>query len=650
MEVGLTTTSEHTTRYEQLLERATEFIAQNGGLVHEDQLIRQVFGASGKPDLWRSLLRQILNDSTTIGLRGDGYWTIVEASDNSGNTADELGSDSFVVVDVETTGLKPLQHRVIEFGAVRYEEGRQSDTLSLLIQPERSIPKYVRSLTGIDETLLVDSPLFSDVADQILEFIQDATLVGYNVGFDVAFLNAELVRIQRPSLLNHTIDLLPAARALMPGTRARGLTTLAKELGVSPTGAHRALDDALTTAAVLERLMPRIRAAGITSINQLDGFKSPFHPKRTGTTGPLARGRSLLDPEYIDRAPASPGVYKMLGADKRVLYVGKARDLRSRIRSYYSQPLGYTRKMDGLLQSIQQIETIETGSELGALLLEAQLIARYRPQFNRQMRTSEHYPYIRVDTKNPWPRVHLVKEVREDGARYYGPYRSSRSARATVDAINDVYPLRSCSRSFKTQSSYGSPCTDLDLGRCLGPCTGLVDRDEYFQFVREILRFLDGECEPVFDRLHTQLERAAERLDFEKAARIRNRIERVTELSRAQSILSEAVWRGDLAIVLAGAEPNSREIMLTRFGRAWSRRVFDLNEPNTAVGADLQRSWDRAQRLATSTILQRELDSVQILVRWVRTNWGHPSIVSIEDSVQDWTDFVEIARTVELIA
>jgi DNA polymerase III subunit epsilon len=647
MEVRLTSAPDQTARYDQLLERACEFIRTNGGAVHEDLLIRHVFGSSGRPDLWRSLLRQILGDCDELGLRADGYWTAV-AGPQGDDGVDLISSQPFVVLDVETTGLKPLQHRVIEFGAVRYEDGKETGTLSLLIQPERRVPKYVQQLTGIDNDLLEDAPLFADVVEQILEFIEDVPLIGYNVGFDVSFLNAEFERCDRPVLINHAIDLLPVAGALMPGTRSRGLGSLARELDIHPAGAHRALDDAQTTAQVFQRLASRIRATGISSLEQLDGFRSARR-REPDTSGPYARGRSILNGEYASRAPTTPGVYLMRAEDDRVLYVGKAKNLRSRIRSYYSQPLGYTRKMDGLLQSIDHIETVETGSELAALLLEAQLISRYRPQFNRQMRTSDNYPYIRVDTANPWPRVNLVKEISDDGATYYGPYRSSRAARATVDALNDIFPLRSCSRSFKNARSYGSPCTDLDFGRCLGPCTGQADRDEYFGYVREVLAFLEGDVDPVLDRLHQHLETAAERLDFERAARIRNRIERVTDLSNSQRILNEAATQGDLAIVLPGIESECREIMLTRHGRVWARRAFSLDEPPDTVAVDLARSWERAQRLASSTVMQHELDVVQILARWVRKNWEHASIMPIESQAPDWPGIAEHARTVDVI-
>jgi DNA polymerase III subunit epsilon len=636
-----------TTRYQQLVERACRFIDEHHGAVHEDLLVRHVFGSTASPELWRSLLRQVLGEAENLALRVDGYWSII-GTNGDDRSATSLVSEAFTVIDVETTGLRPYQHRIIEFGAVRYRDGAPVDTLSILINPECRVPAYIRNLTGIDDSMLADAPLFAVASDTILEFIGDDPIIGYNTGFDMSFLNAELKRIDAEPLINEQIDLLPVASLMLTGTRARGLESLARELGITVKSSHRALDDALTTGQVLVRLAPSLRTAGFETLAGLGWVRrSPRDPGNQSE--PVGRGRSILDARHVEFAPSAPGVYLMRSAGDRVIYVGKAKNLRSRIRSYYSQPLGYTRKMDGLLQSIDRIETIETGSELSALLLEAQLIRRYQPQFNRQLRTSESYPYIRVDITNPWPRVSLARESADDGALYYGPYRSSRAARATVDALNDIFPLRNCTRSFKSSKSYGSPCTALDLGQCLGPCTGTVDPGRYRGHILQVIEFLEGDIDPVLQRLHDQLEETAVKLDFERAARIRNRIERVSDLAQAQKVLSDADRTGQLAIVLPAPSGLDRELLLAYRGRPWARRIFHPEEPNEEVIRDLARSWNRAQRYARDGIAQHELDELQILARWVRSHWNHPSIIPLDSSGPDWPGVMRTARDVELI-
>ena len=195
--------------------------------------------------------------------------------------------------------------------------------------------------------------------------------------------------------------------------------------------------------------------------------RSPGYATAAGAHGARELGRGSID---SGDNPRAPGVYLMRDANERVIYVGKAKNLRDRVGTYFSQPLGYTRKMDGLIESLSRIQVEVVGSELEALLLESQLIRRYQPRYNTALRSHEQYPFIRIDVANPWPRVSLAKSRKDDGARYFGPFRSAATARKTVDLINRVVPLRTCARSFRDARSYGSPCLQLDLGRCLGPC------------------------------------------------------------------------------------------------------------------------------------------------------------------------------------
>lgn len=189
--------AERQTGYQQLQARAILFVRREGGAVPEDALIRHVFGSDGNPVLWRPLLRQILDPDSGLLLRADGYWTLQEAGPDQTN----LPRD-FVVLDVETTGLRPYRQRMIEICAIRYTGGVRHDLFSTLLNPERRLPDYIRRLTGIDDSQLAGAPAFPTVADQLVRFLGDHLLVGYNIGFDLAFINAELKRAGRRPLLN----------------------------------------------------------------------------------------------------------------------------------------------------------------------------------------------------------------------------------------------------------------------------------------------------------------------------------------------------------------------------------------------------------------------------------------------------------------
>jgi excinuclease UvrABC nuclease subunit len=333
----------------------------------------------------------------------------------------------------------------------------------------------------------------------------------------------------------------------------------------------------------------------------------------------------------------------MHDARDRVIYVGKAKNLRNRLSSYYSQPLGYTRKMDGLLESIQRIETIQTGSELEALLLESQLILRFQPQFNRQLRNTESYRYIKIDIANPWPRVTLTRGRNPDDAIYFGPFRVARAAKAAVELVNDTFKLRTCPRSFKNSRSYGKPCLQLSLGKCPGPCVGAADRDEYRRTIHEVIGFLRGEQNEAIERIQRQLAEAAEQLDFERAARLRDRMRRVRQLILSQQILDDAAGRGNLVIVTPGVDPAARELLLVVRGRLWAQFVVEPSDQPDSVAARLERAWQRSNLFSGPGVDHDSLDQVHILERWLRKHDGHPSIVALNDE-PDWCELIAYAR------
>ncbi len=214
----------------------------------------------------------------------------------------------------------------------------------------------------------------------------------------------------------------------------------------------------------------------------------------------------------------------MKDANGQVIYVGKAKCLKDRLSSYYSQPLGYTRKMDGLLQNVKDIETIVLGSELEALLHESRLIKELQPPYNVQLRNYELYPFIKIDIQHAFPRVYAAREVAADGARYFGPFRSRRLVDLTIELIQKIFPIRTCTRSLPPQAKPSEPCLRLHLNRCSGPCRGSIDNDSaaYHKVIEEICAFLGGEREDLVDRLRRQMFEASQQLNFERAAWLRD--------------------------------------------------------------------------------------------------------------------------------
>lgn len=329
--------------------------------------------------------------------------------------------------------------------------------------------------------------------------------------------------------------------------------------------------------------------------------------------------------------PTEPGVYRFRDDTGRVLYVGKAKNLRKRVGSYYSQPLGYTRKMDGLLETLARIQIEVVGSELEALILESQLIRRYRPRFNTVQRNAEQYVYVKVDISNPWPRVTTCRDRADDGALYFGPFKSSSRARDAVELVNDFLPLRTCRRSFADKRSYGSPCLELELHRCLGPCVGRADADEYRGFVRDVVRFFEGDTSRMVARLHAKLEETVTTLDFERAARLRDRIRQVERLAQEQHLLDGAGRYQHALLVLPSAEQDHREVWYLLKGRRWAQlTVEDDEQPEQLV--DRLRPIQERARLGVAEFVpdHHAVDELSILARWMRRTPEHPALIDLD--------------------
>ncbi|MDW8060308.1 MAG: exonuclease domain-containing protein [Thermomicrobium sp.] len=623
------------TTYERLRSRAKQVLLSRGGVASEEQLIEALFGSIGNRRLWAPFLAQLLATDEDLVRRSDGSWALRHRP-----IPLEAGwPRSFVALDVETTGLRPSRHRVIEIGAVRYEQGRCVERFAVLVNPHRRLPGYIVRLTGIRDDDLVTAVPFAEVAAALRRFLGTSVVVGYNVGFDLDFLDFEFRRIGQGPLANPALDVLPLARQLLAGNGRYDLDSVCRAVGIERTTRHRALPDAEATAELYLRLVARAEEAGVRAPSDV-----PLQPaRRPVVVEAVARGRAVLDRKLLENVPELPGVYLMRDGLGRVLYVGKARNLRQRLRSYFAQPLGYTRKMDGLLESVADLETVVVGSELEALLLESQFIQRHKPPYNTQLRNHEAYPYVKVELGRPWPRVLLARQREDDDALYVGPFRSTAAARAVVELLHLVLPLRTCHRSFRDARSYGRPCLQLTLGRCVGPCTGRVDPTEYRALVEVALRFLQGETGAVVERAQRLLAEAVERLDFERAARLRDLLRRSEELVLGHRLVQATIAGEPYLVVTPCPETGDRAFLLVVGGRLWARVAADAREPDEAVAARLRAAWERALAAPRWTLDQESLDAAVIVARWLREHHADPTVVALEEPI-DWTALVRYGR------
>src|SRR5436305_2368458 len=649
-----------------LLRRAHELLESLGQPASEELLIQHIFGASSNNgQLWTVLLRQALRSSSLFEAIGESdidngvlQWALTAWR----STQQTLDGVDFVVIDTETTGLRPGPDRVIEVAAVRVRGGEAVATFQSLINPGRHIPSFIVQFTGITPDMLKDAPTAGEIFPEFLQLIDGAILVGHNIGFDLNFLAHEAKLLGQAFPLDG-LDTIPLARRFVPGLKRFKLDFVAQALKIPITHRHRALGDAQVTAAVFLRMLELARQQGIETLGHLrlrlqlpvswsgdiaqaeaSQKEKPWRAdgKLASSSGVTTRpiGSLLLNPAWKRTFPAKPGVYLMKDSSGQVIYVGKAKSLKDRLASYYSQPLGYTRKMDGLLQNVQDIEIRILGSELEALLIESQLIKALQPAYNVQLRNYELYPFIKIDVQHAFPRVYATREVATDGARYFGPFRSRSVVDATIELIQKLFPIRTCTRALPPQAKPYDPCLRLHLKSCPGHCVGGTDPAEYRQIIEQVCAFLGGEREDLFERLRRQMFEASQQLNFERAAWLRDAMRSADEVLIGQKLITGAVEANNSFIIYPSAQDACDEVFLIRHGRLVEQRC--VAHTVEAMHTALRELLAVAANLGSppDVVGQAEVDQINIISRWIhrhsddRAFFPFQHVLGCEDEVE----------------
>ena len=391
---------------------------------------------------------------------------------------DELGRPlhdiTFCVVDLETTGGSAEGGSMItEIGAVKVRGGEVLGEFQTLVNPRTEIPAFIAVLTGITNAMVCDAPPIESALPAFLEFAAGTVLVAHNAPFDVGFLKHFAAKQGRPWPRFEVLDTARLARRVITRDDAPNckLSSLARVFNSGTTPNHRALSDARATVDVLHGLMERLGGLGVHTLEELQTFSA-----RVSTAQRKKR-------HLAEALPHSPGVYLFRDDSARVLYVGTSRDLRTRVRSYFTASETRSRmgEMVGLASSVTGIEC---ATALEAEVRELRLIAEHKPRYNRRSRFPEKVHFVKL-TREPWPRLSLVRRVLDDDADYLGPFSSKKTAEKCLAALHDTFPVRQCSDRLARSPSRAA-CVLAEMGRCLSPCDGSVDPTTYAAVVRQL--------------------------------------------------------------------------------------------------------------------------------------------------------------------
>jgi excinuclease ABC subunit C len=329
--------------------------------------------------------------------------------------------------------------------------------------------------------------------------------------------------------------------------------------------------------------------------------------------------------QIIDTLPQRPGVYLMRDVRGDVIYVGKTVDLRSRVRSYFTPSAQENRKTRQMVSEIADLEFIVTDTELEALILEANLIKTHRPRFNVRLRDDKRYPYIKITWEDPFPRVMITRRVVRDGNRYFGPYTSSSAVHETLHMLRRSFPYLTCNRTITGEDDRA--CLYYDMKLCLGPCIGAVTQEEYRETIQGLIHFLEGRSEEVIADLEARMAAAAEALDFERAARLRDQLFAARQVVERQKIVTAAGSDQDV-VAFARDDGNACvQVFFIRGGKLLGREYFLLEgaeseEDEEVIAAFLKQFYEEAAYVPPEVILPDKVREALVIERWLRRKRG----------------------------
>lgn len=520
---------------------------------------------------------------------------------------DDLGTPlrdtTFCVVDLETTGGNRNDDLITEIGAVKVRGGVCLGTFHTLVNPGRAIPPQITVLTGLTDALVRTAPRIEAVLGTLVDFLGDAVFVAHNAPFDLGFVRAALARDGRPDYRPTVVDTAALARRLLRDEVPNcTLGTLASRFRLDHRPTHRALDDALATTDLLHLLIERAAGLGVLGLDDLTTLsKLAGHPQ--------ARKLALTT-----QLPRSPGVYLFVGQRDEVLYVGKATNLRQRVRSYFGQD--DRRRIGPMLREMQSVRHVELPDPLTAEVVESRLIARMLPRYNRVGTRADRYCFVRLDTDAPWPRLSVVREPSATGV-HLGPLPSRAMAGLVVEALQTALPLRRCSARLGVShrpADGAVACASAQLGVSQCPCAGLADRATYDRAVDAATRAMRGDAGPVTEHLVVRMAELAAAQRFEEAALVRDRLAALLSAARRHRLVEAVralercvVRRGDTTWVL----DRGRLVDVSVHGLAGRALPADPPEPVPADRPLTRTTVDEA--LVLAKFLDRNAHRIEVL-------------------------------------
>ena len=523
-------------------------------------------------------------------------------------TLDELGTPlsdvTFVVFDLETTGGAPAEDAITEIGAVKVRAGEVLGEFSTLVDPGGPIPPFISVLTGITDAMVMAAPKIESVLPSFLEFIRGATLVAHNAGFDTRFIKAACAALGYPPPANPVLDTVDLARRVLTRDEIPNakLSTLARFFRSPVEPCHRALQDARATVDVLHGLIERAGSFQVHTLEELKSFVRAPTPEQQ-------RKRHLAE-----SVPHAPGVYMFEDARGEILYIGKSTNLRNRVRSYFTA--GETRpRIREMIGIAERVRHIVCATALEAEVRELRLIGGAKPRYNRRSRFPEKMLWLKL-TREVFPRLSIVRDLKDDGATYLGPFTSARLADDARIALHEAVPLRQCTQPV-TLRTRRSACVLHEMGRCGAPCEGRESPEEYAVHVENARRAMTQDATPVFTAVAARMERLSAEQRYEEASVDRDRLASFVRTAARMQRLS-SITRIPELVAASPAFGGGWDIHVVRYGRLAAAGVLPKGAHPTPFVAALKAGAESVQP-GPGPVHAASAEETECILRWLES-------------------------------
>ncbi len=520
----------------------------------------------------------------------------------------------FIVVDVETSGSHPQNDRITEIACVTTIGGEITDTFSSLINPHQPIPYFISTMTGISNEMVFNAPELQEIMPKVEAIFNqtNAVFVAHNARFDWSFVleSFSIAGLRQPKLPR--ICTLKLSRRLLQKSLKKNVGSLSNFFDIQIINRHRAGGDATATALILNELMALAEQEhNIEDIDQLLHFQNK--PIKNFKAPSVSFSRVEIK---LGELPVEPGVYQFLGEDGSILYIGKAKSLNDRVKSYFNNEMMTSKKITEMIRMIHDLRWTTTETELLALLLESKSIKTHRPHYNTADKVYGQYPFIRITTFEEYPIADLTFNVRNDGSEYYGPFNSISFAHELILTIEKQFKLRKCKDEFSV-SAENKPCFYNQIKRCDAPCAILITKSQYDEEVAKVRLFLSGYSDGVINQLEKKMLELSENLEYEKAAELSFRIKELKKLFGRKYISNNSIASNNMIFFIPISDKERLfELYLINSGKLVHHQIIGRKAPLSDLFSVIKGEYFLSSN-PQSELTDEDIDEIRIINSYI---------------------------------